>query len=84
MKLLKCVEHSHANRSGQVLKLLIPNLLKTQEAVSRNAVNLASRKIELLLTMPPQEVVEQFSNDDLVSMRAALMEFKLIQKYLQF
>lgn len=80
IKLLKCVEHSHPNRSGQVLKLLIPNLLKTQAAVSRMAANLASRKIELLLTMSSQEVLEQFSDEDLISMRSALTNFKLIQK----
>lgn len=81
MKVIKCVEHCHANQTGKVLKLLIPNLLRThQEAVSRTAANLASRKIELLLTIPAQHVLEQFSKEDLISMRAKLVEFKLIQK----
>lgn len=81
MKLLKCIEECHASQTGLVLKLLIPNMLKThQEIISRKAANLASRKIELLLTMSSQEVVKQCSKEDLIQIQQELVRLKLLQK----
>lgn len=85
MKLLRCIEHCHPNQTGQVLQLLIPNLLKThQEAFFRRVAKLASQKIELLLTMSAENVAEQLSKDTLSAMQKALVELKLPQKYAFF
>lgn len=81
MDVLKCLEGAHTQQTGQILKLLIPNFLKTyQEAVSREAVTLASRKIEVLLTLPSENVVQQLSKEDILSMQNHLVKLKLLQK----
>lgn len=81
MKLLKCLEHCHSSQTSQVLKLLIPDLLRTTpEAISRQAANLSCRKIELLLTMPAKDITKQFSKEDLLYIQERLNEFQLVQK----
>lgn len=81
MKVLKCIEQSHRNQTGDVVKLVIPNFLKThQEAVSRKSALLASRKIELLLTMSSQQVFQQLAKEDLVSLQNELVKLKLLHK----
>lgn len=62
--------------------MLIYNLLDSKElAVSRLVANLASRKIEYLLTLSMEEVNNQLSKDDLVHVVDHLIKLKLAKKY---
>ncbi|XP_066154208.1 huntingtin [Euwallacea fornicatus] len=81
-KILKCIEDSHTSQTGASVKLLIPNLLfNKQSAVSRFVVRLASRKIEYLLTMSTQEVLEQLSKNDLFIIKEELSIRMMAKKY---
>lgn len=66
---------------GELLKLLLPKMLECKpSALSRLVSNLASRKIELLLTMSMGEVTEQLPRDELISLMDSLIESKLVKK----
>ncbi|XP_018571399.1 huntingtin [Anoplophora glabripennis] len=81
-KLLKCIENCHSSQIGPVLNLLVPNMLNyRQVALSRLAANLASRKIEFLLTLPMEEVNNQLSKDDIIKMQKTLMSLHLVKKH---
>ena len=81
LKILKSVENTHPSHTGHLLKLLLPKLLLSRErAVSRSVANLASRKIELLLTMSMTEVNEQLVKEDLLGMIKKMVTLKLIKK----
>ncbi|XP_063922689.1 huntingtin isoform X2 [Zophobas morio] len=82
LKILKSVENTHPSHTGHLLKLLLPKLLLSRErAVSRSVANLASRKIELLLTMSMTEVNEQLVKEDLLGMIKKMVTLKLIKKH---
>lgn len=79
--ILKCVENVHVSQIGELLKLLLPKMLECrQSALSRLVSNLASRKIELLLTMPMGEVTGQLPRDELIRVMDSLIESKLVKK----
>ncbi|KAJ8959892.1 hypothetical protein NQ318_011628 [Aromia moschata] len=81
-KVLKCVENCHPSQVGAVLNLLVPNMLNfRQVALSRMAANLASRKIELLLTLPMEDVNSQLSKEDIMEMQKTLTSLKLVRKH---
>lgn len=82
LKILKTVENSHPNHIGSLLKLLLPKLLTSKElSISRSVANLASRKIELLLTMSMNEVNEQIIKEDLLEIIKKMVALKLVKKY---
>ncbi|KAJ8971469.1 hypothetical protein NQ317_001246 [Molorchus minor] len=69
-KILKCVENCHSSQIGAVLGLLVPNMLNfRQVALSRMAANLASRKIEFLLTLPMEDVNNQLPKEVIIGMQ---------------
>lgn len=48
--------------------------------ISRLVANLASRKIELLLTMPMEEVSNQLPKENLIALKNVLVSTNLIKK----
>ncbi|XP_039275419.1 huntingtin isoform X2 [Nilaparvata lugens] len=65
-KLLTCLETVHERDSGAVLKLLVPILLKHPHlVVTKRSTTLASRKVEILLTLERSEVVAQIDKEEL-------------------
>ncbi|KAJ8914559.1 hypothetical protein NQ315_010023 [Exocentrus adspersus] len=81
-KLLNCIENCHSSQIGLVLKLLVPSMLNyRQVALSRLAANLASRKIEFLLTLPMEDVNNQLSKEDINKMQQALISLHLVKKH---
>lgn len=52
-----------------------------QVIISRLVANLASRKIELLLTMPKEEVNNQITKDNLIMLKNVLVSGNLFKKY---
>lgn len=80
-KILKTVENAHPSQVGALLCLLLPKLLNCRQlALSRLVANLASRKIELLLTMSMEEVSNQLPKEDLMRIMDLLVETKLVKK----
>ncbi|XP_008191527.2 huntingtin [Tribolium castaneum] len=81
LQILKSVENTHPYHTGTLLKLLLPKLLISKElAVSRLVANLASRKIELLLTMSMAEVHEQLAKEDLLAIIKKIAALNLVRK----
>nr|XP_023020492.1 huntingtin [Leptinotarsa decemlineata] len=82
VKVLKCIENCHQSQIGPVLNLLIPDMLKCHQAVvSRMAANLASRKIEMLLMMPMEDVSNQLSKETLTKIQRLLVSLNLVKKH---
>ncbi|CAH1155948.1 unnamed protein product [Phaedon cochleariae] len=82
VKLLKCIENCHSSQIGLVLNLLIPDFLKFHQAVvSRMAATLASRKIEMLLTMPMEDVNGQLTKENLNRILHSLVTLNLVKKH---
>lgn len=81
MKCLKTVENVHSAQIGSLLNLLLPEFLNSRQlSVSRVVASLASRKIELLLTMTMDEVVNQLPKDELIKIMDSLVTLKLAKK----
>ncbi|XP_023313861.1 huntingtin [Trichogramma pretiosum] len=81
-RLLRCLEAVHQAQSGKVLKILVPSLLTTKYLVlSRLAAKLASRRVELLLTMGKDEVLIHLSGDELKNIFTALEKKGLAKKH---
>lgn len=79
--MLKVLENTHPDHAGHVLKFSLPNIhLMRELSVSRQFANLASRKIEVLLTMNKEEVNKQLSKEDLLKMVKSLMALNLVKK----
>lgn len=82
---LKTIENAHPNQSGALLNLLLPKFLNSKQlSLSRLAANLASRKIEFLLTMSMEDVISQLTKDDLTKITESLISLKLVKKYVCF
>nr|CAH7759250.1 unnamed protein product [Callosobruchus chinensis] len=82
MRFLRSIENCHSSQIGAVLKLLVPGILNFHQAVvSRLAANMASRKIEVLLTLPPEEVQEFLSKEDLLGIQRSLIDLKLVKRH---
>ncbi|KAJ8928270.1 hypothetical protein NQ314_019221 [Rhamnusium bicolor] len=80
-KILKCIENCHPSQVGAVLNLLVPNMLNLRQiALSRMAANLASRKIEFLLTLPMEDVSNQLSKENIIEIQKMLESLKLVKK----
>lgn len=78
---MKSVENINLAVVGNLIKLLIYNLLDSKElAVSRLVANLASRKIEYLLTLKVEEVNNQLSKEDILTIMNYLVQNKLAKK----
>lgn len=78
---MKAIENVHPAQIGTLLNLLLPGFLNTKLiSLARMVANLASRKVELLLTMTMDEVVAQLPKEDLVKMMESLVELKLAKK----
>ncbi|CAG9862370.1 unnamed protein product [Phyllotreta striolata] len=81
MKTLQCIEKCHQSQIGAVLKLLIPDMIKFHHStVSRTATNLASRKIEILLTLSTEEVTSQLSKEDFIQIQNDLIDLNIVKK----
>uniref|UniRef100_A0A1Y1K0T3 Huntingtin n=1 Tax=Photinus pyralis TaxID=7054 RepID=A0A1Y1K0T3_PHOPY len=81
-KTLKSIENIHPTQVGALLCSLVPNFLDCRElTLSRLTANLASRKIELLLTMSMEEVCNQLAKEDLMRIMDLLVERKLVKKH---
>lgn len=64
------------------MTLLLPKFLNSKQlSLSRLAANLASRKIEFLLTMSMEDVTNQLTKDDLTKITESLIALKLVKKY---
>nr|CAI5834822.1 unnamed protein product [Callosobruchus analis] len=82
MRFLRSIENCHLSQIGAVLKLLVPGILNFHQAVvSRLAANMASRKIEVLLTLSPEEVQELLSKEDLLGIQRSLIDLKLVKRH---
>ncbi|KAF5273906.1 hypothetical protein FQA39_LY01021 [Lamprigera yunnana] len=82
MKALKSMKNIHSSQVGTLLNSLLPNFLDCRQlTLSRLVTNLASRKIELLLTMPPEEVRNQFPREDLEHIMDLFVKQKLVKKH---
>ncbi|RZC38340.1 huntingtin-like [Asbolus verrucosus] len=69
-------------KNGISKDLLLPELLISRElAISRLVANLASRKIELLLTMSMKEVAVQLPKEELLEMIEKLVVLNLVKKH---
>ncbi|XP_045472991.1 huntingtin [Harmonia axyridis] len=67
LKVLKAIENSHPNLTGQLVKLLLNKFIYIQDiAVAKEVSKLATRKVELLLTMPVDSIHNQLSSEDLL------------------
>lgn len=75
------MENTHSYHTGSLLKLLLPKLLISKElAIARLVANLASRKIELLLTMSMPEVHEQLAREELLGIIKNIVALNLVKK----
>ena len=64
--LQQCLEGVHPCQSGALLQLLASRLLGLpQVALARQAGAVACKRVEMLLTAAPQEVLDQLSEKDL-------------------
>lgn len=80
-KLLKCVEKTHPSHIGNLIKLVLPKLLTVpQLATARLVANLASRKVELLLTMPMEDVHKEIAKEELLEIINKLVSLNLVKK----
>ncbi|CAH0556044.1 unnamed protein product [Brassicogethes aeneus] len=76
--LLKCVSNAHSSQCGNVLHLLLTKFLTNKEVtISRNVAHIASRNIDLLLTMFPEEVNNQLPKEKLLEIRNTLITKEL-------
>ncbi|OAD60204.1 Huntingtin [Eufriesea mexicana] len=81
-RILQCIEGAHHSQSGAVLLTLIPRLLSTKYlALSRMAAKIASRRVEILLTMSATDVSKQLSKDDFIKIMETLQLTKLAKKH---
>ncbi|KAI4485420.1 hypothetical protein M0804_006925 [Polistes exclamans] len=81
-RLLQCIEDAHQSQSGAVIMMLIPKFLSTKYlALSRMAAKMASRRIEILLTLNATDVIEQFPKNDLIKIMDTLQATKLAKKH---
>ncbi|XP_014488672.1 PREDICTED: huntingtin isoform X2 [Dinoponera quadriceps] len=81
-RLLQSIEGAHHSQSGAVIMTLIPRLLSTKYlALSRMAAKIASRRVEILLTMSLEDVIGQLSKDDVVRIMDILQTTKLAKKH---
>ncbi|XP_033353075.1 huntingtin isoform X1 [Bombus vosnesenskii] len=81
-RLLECIEGAHHSQSGAVLMTLIPRLLSTKYlALSRMAAKIASRRVEILLTIPAEEAIKQLSKEDFAKIMEILQVTKLAKKH---
>ncbi|CAH1990108.1 unnamed protein product [Acanthoscelides obtectus] len=82
MRFLRSIENCHSSQIGAVLKLLVPKILNFHQAVvSRLAANMASRKVEILLTLSPEEVKQLLSKEDLERIQKSLIDLKLVRRH---
>ena len=80
--LLLCVEGAHHSQSGAVIQALVPRLLTSKYlALSRMAAKIASRRVEILLTLSIEHVKEQLPKDDFMKIIDILQTTKLAKKY---
>ncbi|CAH0556043.1 unnamed protein product [Brassicogethes aeneus] len=80
--LLKCVSNAHSSQCGNVLHLLLTKFLTNKEVtISRNVAHIASRNIDLLLTMFPEEVNNQLPKEKLLEIRNTLITKELTKKH---
>ncbi|XP_047352945.1 huntingtin isoform X1 [Vespa velutina] len=81
-RLLQCIEDAHQSQSGAVIMMLIPKFLSTKYlALSRMAAKMASRRVEILLTLSAADVMEQLPKNDLVKIMDTLQTTKLAKKH---
>ncbi|KAK2585924.1 hypothetical protein KPH14_010508 [Odynerus spinipes] len=81
-RLLQCIEDAHQSQSGAVIKMLIPKFLSTKYlALSRMAAKMASRRVEILLTLSAADVMEQLPKNDLIKIMDTLQSTKLAKKH---
>lgn len=66
VRLLKCLEGVHPACSGSLLLLLADQFIgHAHPALARRAAQLCTRQAEYLLTLPPPQVAEQLSREQL-------------------
>ncbi|XP_066585967.1 huntingtin isoform X2 [Prorops nasuta] len=81
-RLLRCIECTHHSQCGAVILFLVPRLLSVKYLVlSRMAVKIARRKVEILLTLSTRDATEQLPRDDLVRLMDQLQMNRLFKKH---
>ncbi|KAL3269435.1 hypothetical protein HHI36_008505 [Cryptolaemus montrouzieri] len=82
LKLLKSIENAHPNVTGQLIKLLLCKMIHTKEPAEIKEISkLSTRKLELLLTMPPESVYNQLSKQELLEIISSLNHKDSCTKY---
>lgn len=65
-RLLKCLEGIHPSCSGTLLDLVASHFVgHIHPAIARRAAQLCTHRAEYLLTLPPPQVAEQLSREQL-------------------
>ncbi|XP_023290265.1 huntingtin [Orussus abietinus] len=81
-RLLQCMEGAHHSQSGALILALVPRMLASKHmALSRMVAKIASRRVEILLTLKTEDAKEQLSKEDLIKTMEALQTTKLARKH---
>lgn len=84
-KLLNALECAHESQNGAVILAVIPRFVTTKcLAITRMAINIAVRRVEMLLKLNSQEVLDQLTKVDLSNLLDTLCTRKLAKKYPEF
>lgn len=79
-RLLQCLEGSHQLQTGRLLVILVPTFLKSKNlALSRMAAKVASRRVEMLLTLGNKEVLAQLSRENFKVFNIKVLYFILTE-----
>lgn len=84
IRLLKCLDGTHPTCTGRLLLLLAKQFVgHAHPALARRAVQLCTRQAEYLLTLPPLQVTEQLTKDELRDVLHSLHQSHLDRKYVK-
>ncbi|XP_044753476.1 huntingtin isoform X2 [Coccinella septempunctata] len=82
LKVLKAIENTHPNLTGQMIKLLMNKFIYISDsAVIKEVSKLATRKVELLLTMSADSIHRQLKREDLLEITHNLNKKNFCTKF---
>ncbi|XP_015112466.1 huntingtin [Diachasma alloeum] len=81
-RLLRALESAHEDQSGAVILTIIPRFISLSHLVlGRTASKIAAKRVEFLLSLPGEEVLNQLPKEDLLKLMESLQSTRLAKKH---
>ncbi|XP_063978909.1 huntingtin isoform X2 [Diachasmimorpha longicaudata] len=81
-RLLRTLESAHEDQSGAVILSIIPRFISLSHLVlGKAAGKIAAKRVELLLSLPEEEVLKQLPKEDLLTLMETLHSTGLAKKH---